>query len=618
MRPLARIAIPIAIAITVGHNYLVTCSLAQDDNPLRATTATAESLDAKQTRLADRYDQLELLAGRLAELSRATQPRRARLLRQLVAKSREQDIAGRFDTIIDSLEVESLGKAATAQAKLQVDLQQLLDLLLQEDRDKQIESERKRIRKYLAEVKRLIQLQRGVKARTDGGDDTNRLSDDQQKISDSTGELQQEIKLKETSASSESPDGESKPSKGESKPSGKQKKEGDSKDGKNDESSGDQGESQDSKPSPDGDKPADSSGEDNPNEQSPDGESNSGESKPAESKPSEQQPGESSNGEPNPGEPSPSNPSEGQNSPGQPNSSPPSPGQGQGQSQPSAGDQEPSEQSQSPAERAQQRLKRAQQRMQQALEQLEKAKRDDAVDRQAEALRQLEQAKAELERILRQLREEELERTLVLLEARFRKMLDMQTIVYEETKKLDSSQANVPEHEVEIASGRLGRQEREIVREADRALVLLREDGTTVAFPEAIEQARDDMRSVEQRLAEVKIGVITQGLEEDIIAALEETLAALQQAIKEMREAKGQPQQSSGEPGEQQLVDQLAELRMIRALQNRINRRTKRYGDLIGDQPTADPDLIEALDELSLRQERVFRATRDLDSGRNK
>ena len=257
--------------------------------------------------------------------------------------------------------------------------------------------------------------------------------------------------------------------------------------------------------------------------------------------------------------------------------------------------------------------------MQRALEELEKANRNNAVKRQEEALRELEQAKAELERILRQLREEERERMLVLLEARFRKMLDAQTIVYEQTKKLDKSRESVPEHEVEIASGRLSRQEREIVREADRCLVLLREDGTTVAFPEAVEQARDDMISVQERLSEVKTALITQGLEEDIITALEEAIGALQQAIKKARAQKGQPQQqSSGSPGEEDLVDQLEELRMIRALQNRVNRRTQRYGEIIGDQITADPDLLEALDELAVRQERIFQATRDLDTGRNK
>ncbi|NOY29832.1 MAG: hypothetical protein GXP28_06540 [Planctomycetes bacterium] len=236
---------------------------------------------------------------------------------------------------------------------------------------------------------------------------------------------------------------------------------------------------------------------------------------------------------------------------------------------------------------------------------------------QEKALRELEQAKAELERILRQLREEELERMLVLLEARFRKMLDAQVEVYERTQKLDASQAKVQPHELEIAAGRLDRKERQIVRDADRALILLREDGTSVAFPEALEQAREDMQAVAERLADVKLGLLTQGLEEDIIATLEEILSALQQAIKKLREQQSQQKPGKGQPGEQPLVDQLAELRMIRALQMRINRRTKRYGEMLDGEQALEAELLEALDRLALRQERVFEATHDLDTGRN-
>lgn len=535
----------------------------------------SEDLSTKQQRLADRYDQLEILASRLAELSRATQPRRARLLRELVAKSRESDIAGRFDLVVQALGSERMGRAATVQSELQVDLQKLLDLLLQEDRDKQIESERKRIRKYLAELKKLIQLQRGIKARTDGGEETEEVTADQDKLSTATGELGEEIEqtegLKSDKANRESPGNESSDSDAD-EPSAKQG------DGKSTQEDGERNAIENVDPSnADAAEPADPSNSGNSSEQP-------------------------QNSQPSPG--------------GQPSDASPAEGQAQSGSDPGNGSD--SEQSPSPAQRAQQRLQKAQQRMQQAIDQLEQAKRDNAVEQQEQALRELEQAKAELERILRQLREEEMERMLVMLEARFRKMLDAQVIVYEQTKLLHESEASAPRHEVEIASSRLARQEAEITREADRALVLLREDGTTVAFPEAIEQARDDMRSVEKRLAQVKIAVITQGLEEDIVTALEETLAALQQALKEARAQKGQPQQGAGEPGDQALVDQLAELRMIRALQDRINRRTKRYGDIIGDQVTADPDLRDALEELAIRQERVFQATRDLDSGRNK
>ncbi len=525
---------------------------AQSEEPPPSTEEA--NLADQESRLADRFDRLELLAGRLAELSRSTQPRRARLLRELVTKSREQDIAGRFEVIVKALEQDRLASASERQGVLQADLQKLLELLLQEGRDREIESERKRIGKYLAELKKLIRLQRGIKARTDGGDDAEALTKDQQQVAKATQELGGQIK--ETD--------------GSEKPKADQVAEGENSDSKGQPSAGE------------------------PKEQTP------GEQKSQAPKGSDSQPAEGAKGKPKEGQPS-----------------PPS-----GKSQPSSGESPESDENneskqQSPADRATQRLKQAQQRMQQAKKRLEEAKRKDAVKEQEQALRELEQAKAELERILRQLREEEMERTLVLLEARLRKMLDAQMEVYEQTKKLGAAKENTQTHELEIASGRLSRKEQKILRDADRAMVLLREDGTSVAFPEALGQAIDDMQAVAKRLADVKLGIITQGLEEDIIATMEEILASLQQAIKELREQKSQKQQGEGQPGEQSLVDQLSELRMIRALQMRVNRRTTKYDEMIDGEQAFEAELLEALDKLAIRQERIFEATRDLDTDRN-
>ena len=75
--------------------------------------------------------------------------------------------------------------------------------------------------------------------------------------------------------------------------------------------------------------------------------------------------------------------------------------------------------------------------MQDAQKKLEEAKRKESLEDQRAAREELEKAKAELEEILRQLREEEIARTLAKLEARFRKMLEMQLAVYESTRRLD-------------------------------------------------------------------------------------------------------------------------------------------------------------------------------------
>ncbi len=204
------------------------CALAQEGqsgNPRRR-----DSLAESQQRLAEKYDRLELLVGRLAELSRATQPRRAKLLRELVAKSREQDVPGQFDNVVAALRKDRLATAVEGQGELQTELQRLLDLLLQEDRDRQIEAERKRIAKYLADLKRLIRLQRGIKARTEGGDDQAQLTEDQQRTAQATGKLFDQIH--ETEGSPKSSDPEQGDSPEDSKPSDGKPSDGKPNDGK--------------------------------------------------------------------------------------------------------------------------------------------------------------------------------------------------------------------------------------------------------------------------------------------------------------------------------------------------------------------------------------------------
>jgi hypothetical protein len=576
------------------------------DAPVPAS-AGEESLAEIEARLAARYARLETLVERLAELSRSTQPRRAALLRQLITQSRDRDVTGQFEKVVAALEQESFSTAIDGQATLETELNKLLELLLQEDRDRQIDSERKRIGRYLQEVNRLIRLQRGVKARTDGGDEAKELTDDQQRVGDKTKELGDEVEAAErTAAEKSSRDSvnpgsngpEAQPSDGEPQPGSKPNA-----------PEGGEGEQSEARPSDSGD----------PREGKP----LDGDAKPADAEP--KQAGEPSQSEPSPNEPSaqpaqPGKPSDGKPGEGKPSQGSPSdsggePGESDAASEPPPEAGPPPD---NPMQRAAQKLRQAQQRMEDAKKKLEESQRDGAVAEQAKAVEELEQAKAELERILRQLREEELERMLVLLEARFRKMLDAQVEVYEETKKLDAASAKVPAHELEIASGRLSRKETLIVREADRALLLLREDGTSTAFPEAIEQARDDMRTIADRLSDSRVELITQGLEEDVIAALEETLAALQKALKDMRDQKGgQPGQGQGQPGEKPLVDQLAELRMIRSLQVRVNKRTQQYGAMIEGEQAKEADLLEALDGLALRQQKIFQATRELNTKEN-
>lgn len=558
-----------------GLGWSQTVAPTDDDSvsevpPAAVTPAAGDDLAVNQARLADRYKRLEEILSQLAELSAATDPNRARLLRQAIAQSRELDITVRFESIVKLLEDERLSAATNNQKELQGELDGLLELLLKADRDKELDSQRDRVREYLKEVARLIRMQKGIRARTEGGDDVKGLADDQQRVAEATGKLGGAIKEKEAQDDKdkdrEKDDGAKDGEQQKDDPKGSDPKDGNQQDG-------------DGKPS-------------KPGEQSKD----SDQTKPGES--SESSEGQSSKGQPS------------QPSPGQPGS--PSQGsQGSGEPQPSP--------PQEPADRATERLRKAQQKMEEARKKLDEAERAGASERQKEALVELERAKAELERILRQLREEEMERLLTQLAARFRKMLELQNAVYEGTVRLDKVAPAERNHDHEIESARLSRQESLIAHEAGKALVLLQEEGSSVAFPEAIDQMHGDMMQVAERLSVVKVDQITQGLEEDIIAALEETIAALEKAAKDLEKKRTPPgqQPAAGQQPEPPLVDKLAELKMIRSLQVRINRRTQRYGAMIAGDQAETPELLSALEDLAQRQQRVYQATYDLSQGRN-
>jgi hypothetical protein len=156
-------------------------------------------------------------------------------------------------------------------------------------------------------------------------------------------------------------------------------------------------------------------------------------------------------------------------------------------------------------------------------------------------------------------------------------------------------------------------------------LTLLEEEGSSVAFPASVEAMHEDMEQVAERLADAKVDDITIGIEEDIIAALEEMIEALQKAQKDQEDKKQQQQQQQQQQQEQEepLVDEIAELKMIKALQERVNKRTTRYSRLLTDDQ--DPvgqaegtDLVDALRKLGERQQEIFQITRDIVLGKNK
>ena len=323
-------------------------------------------------------------------------------------------------------------------------------------------------------------------------------------------------------------------------------------------------------------------------------------------------------GKPNPDKPIDGKPQDGKPNDGKPQDAP----MGDGTDNPMPGVQGKSSDASAPPQQspAAERLRAAEKKMREAQQDLEQAKREGAIQKQQEALRKLEQAKAELERILRQLRLEEDEQQLELLEARFKAILKLQRKVHESTQRLDGVPADDRDADDEIEASRLARSQNEIISDVDKALLLLHEEGSAVAMTEVVTQMRDDMRQIAQRLSKQQTGELTQAIQQDVLAALEEILAALDKAIKDSEERKQSGQTQPGMPQDPPLVDTIAELKMLKSMQFRVRRRTAQYNKMLAEksEQATEPELLKSLEKLAERQNRIFGAARDIATGKNR
>jgi hypothetical protein len=305
----------------------------------------------------------------------------------------------------------------------------------------------------------------------------------------------------------------------------------------------------------------------------------------------------------------PSDPKDGQPKPGDPKDGEPK----DGPPKPPAGPQPP----QLPGRK---QIQEAYPKQENAADKLKEDKKPEAGKPQDEAIAKLAKAIEELEKRLKQLREEEMLKLLANLEARVKRMLAMQIEVFEATKSIDSTvtKNNGVKDTPEVQKAQQqGDKEGEIVAEADRALKLLESEGTAVAFARVLEEVRVDMAAVQRRLGVAEVGKDTQAIEENIIAMLKDMAEALKKAQQEVQQKQQQPPPPGGKPGPQQLINLLQELKLIRSMQVQVNTRTKMYGDKEKAEQANDPIVRDEIRQLSARQAKLQEMVNKIATGAN-
>jgi DNA repair exonuclease SbcCD ATPase subunit len=251
----------------------------------------------------------------------------------------------------------------------------------------------------------------------------------------------------------------------------------------------------------------------------------------------------------------------------------------------------------------QQALDRASDNMKNASEGLEEQDPQKAERQQKQSEKEIEKALEEIEERLNQLREETREEKLARLESRFREMLERQQVISLTTVELDDKKENLGglRRRDELTLMRLAMEELELKELGQQAFDLLIEDGTSIVFPEIVQDMREDLGTVADHLQNGRTDQLTQLIQLEIESTLQELLDALKQA-KSNRDGGGGG--GGGGGGEPPLLRKSAELKMLRAAQMRVNRRTTVI-DRFRATEGADADTAVEIQKTATRQAEI-------------
>jgi hypothetical protein len=515
------------------------------------------------------------LASHLEKSAKDEDKAKAKILRDAIKKASEEGTENKFDKLINSLKdskiitLDGLEAAKTQNEDLVRDIRVILTILLTDNRDAELRHKKEQLAKMIEELKRVIREQETVRAKTD-----------RNKTEAAPLKKSQENVTKATRElipGGKKDGGESKAAKGDPKGEGKP---GESKaDGK-----------------------ADAKGDGN----------SKGEGK-GDGKPSDGKPADSKSG--------------GQSGSNQAGGSKSDGGGGSGSPNPKKDDKPPID---VPGKK---QLEDVEKHQQNAENDIEKGKNPEASKEQGDAIEKLKDLQKKWEELLRQLREEEIERVLAALQARCERMLAMQIQVRDGTVAVDKVIQEMPNKQpsrVEAQkANELSDLEELIAREDQIAIDILAAEGSAVAFPEVFRELKDDMLNVAFRLRRTDVGTVTVVVENDIIQTLRELIEALKRA----RQENGKSPPSDGQPGKSDpsLINKLAELKALRDMQKRLNARTQTYArEYPGEQAPAAETITEPQERekaemlqrehknLADRQQKIFEVTTNIYKEKNK
>jgi hypothetical protein len=281
----------------------------------------------------------------------------------------------------------------------------------------------------------------------------------------------------------------------------------------------------------------------------------------------------------------------------------------------------------------QKNVERAEDEMKRAGDDLENRHASDAEDKQKEAVAQLEKAAEDLREALIQARRREQEEVLKTLGQQFLAMLAKQRDLTKRTETVDAERAEArakagetdPKKDILtrkqiIEIGQLSSGEGDLRDDANKALDMIREEGSTAILPTVIGEVALDLAKLARMLGDRDTGKFVVAVQKDVEHSLEELIEVIKKEIEERKQNGGAGSGGGGSNGDQQepLLPASAELKMIRAQQVRVNDKTKLFDIARTPEKDLSDDQREACRHIAEKQGRVAEFTRKLHMKLNK
>jgi hypothetical protein len=234
---------------------------------------------------------------------------------------------------------------------------------------------------------------------------------------------------------------------------------------------------------------------------------------------------------------------------------------------------------------------------------------------QNDAIEKLKQAQQQLGEEIAELQERSKQEKLAKVEEKLEVILEKQKAITAATKNTwENRRSGESPYDREAEQTLLdgARKEGQLSEDVGIVRKMLVDEGSTVIFPEILGDVKDDLKTLQGRLAEKDPGLVTQVTQQEVERTLQELINAVR---KELSKGPGRGRGGGGGGGGQQapLIPPVAELRMLLLKQQRVLAQTRKLEAGVKANEVTGESVAAESKVLSREQKRIKKLAEEIN-----